>query len=67
MKTMAAAAQDTFKESRKAILDDFPITSKLVNKLINFEYSRNFDVVSTEWEETIHAYEKLNSGEKTNE
>jgi hypothetical protein len=57
--TMIAAQRDKLNDVKANIQEEFPITVKLMNKLIDFEYRQNFDQVYGEWEEIAHAHEKL--------
>lgn len=63
--TMQAAQRDQLKAIKKAALDEFPITGKLLNQLVRFQYNQNFERVSGEMEEIFNAYENLQNTTKS--
>lgn len=54
-------AKAKLNDVKESALEEFPITKKLLNKLIALEYNRDFDQVAAEWDEVAFAYEALNT------
>lgn len=65
VRTMIAAQKDSLKDIRTACLDEFPITGKLFNSILNFEWNNNFDRVEGEQNEIFTAYENLKNATTT--
>ena len=60
-RTIIQSSREKFVDVREAILEEFPINSKLINKLIDFSFKLNADKVTAEWAEIAEAYEKLST------
>ena len=59
VKVMIESQKDAYKEIREACLDEFPITAKLFNSIVKFEYKDNFEQVEDETDEIFSAYQRL--------
>ena len=59
-RVMIQSQVEKLNDIKTAILEDFAITKKLMERLINFQFNQDFDKVSTEHTEIFDAYEELN-------